>query len=337
MVGGYPIDQINIASDPYAVWRFVPIAGKDGQYAIQSLGTGQYFGPYVGDGSDNSPLMSHAKTPYRLMYYGNGKFKIIQVNVKDELDALKADDTNHIVLNWPSNIGGQQAWKFEAVKPGEDMSFNVMANNSIRIMTLPFELKGDLSLMKINEGVVSTYAVKYVNIDATGTHLGLKLKNDFEAGEPFIMTVNDYTQYDATADSEPIGFSVPTTVIDTSAIVPNGLVGTLQGLSISKAGLGIFVDSKLAITSATSTSIAGRGGYINPNMVVNEEGAADLIVDMKDLMTGIHQVAMTKSTDQVNVYTIDGKLLKKNVKATEAEKNLNKGIYIVGKKKIAIK
>jgi hypothetical protein len=37
------------------------------------------------------------------------------------------------------------------------------------------------------------------------------------------------------------------------------------------------------------------------------------------------------------VYTIDGKLLKKNVKATDAEKNLGKGIYIIGKKKVAIR
>ena len=337
MLGGYPIDEINISSDPYAVWRFVPIEGKEGQYAIQSLGTGQYFGPYRGDGSDNASVMSHAKTPYRLMYLGNGKFKMIQVGVKNELDALKGDGTNKIVLNWPYNGGNQQAWKFEAVKEGDEMSFNVMSDNSIRVMTLPFELKGDLSLMKINNGIVNTYAVKYVKVDDNGTHLGLKLQNDFEAGEPFIMTVNDYTQYDPNGKSEPISFSAPSTVVDTSAIVVNGLVGTLEGLTITKAGLGIFVDSTLVITPATSTSISGRGGYIDPNRVINEEGTADLIIDIKGSMTGIKEVVVKKSTDRVNVYTIDGKLLKKNVKATDAEKNLGKGIYIIGKKKVAIR
>jgi hypothetical protein len=101
--------------------------------------------------------------------------------------------------------------------------------------------------------------------------------------------------------------------------------------------LGIFVDSKLSITPATSTSISGRGGYIDPNRVINEEGTADLIIDIKGSMTGIKEVVVKKSTDKVNVYTIDGKLLKKNVKSTDAEKNLGKGIYIIGKKKVAIK
>jgi hypothetical protein len=335
-IGGYPIDKINIASDPYAVWRFVPIEGKEGQYAIQSLGTGQYLGAYRGDGSDNASLMSHKKAPYKLMYGGNGKFKIIQVSLKNELDALKSDQTNKIVLNWPYNGGNQQAWKFEAVSSDQEMSFNVMPNNSIQIMTLPFEMKGDLSLSKVNEGVV-TYGIKYVKVDATGTHLGLKVKDDFEAGEPFIMTVNDYTLYDAAAESYPIAFSLPTTVADTSAIVPNGLVGTLEGTSVSKAGLGIFSASKLTVTTASSVGISGRSGYINPNLVVNEEGDADLIIDITELMTGVKQIVASKEAGNVNVYSIDGKLLKKNVKAAEAGKNLNKGIYIIGKKKVAIK
>jgi hypothetical protein len=276
-IGGYPIDEINIASDPYAIWRFVPIEGKDGQYAIQSLGTGQYLGEYRGDGSDNAPLMSHKKGAYKLMYAGNGKFKILQAILKNEEDGLKTDETNKIVLNWAYNGGNQQAWKFQAVESSQELSFNVMPDNSIQIMTLPFEMKGDLTLSKINEGVV-TYGIKYVKVDATGTHLGLKIKDDFEAGEPFIMTVNDYTQYDAAAASYPIAFSVPTTVTDTSAIVPNGLVGTLEGINVTKAGLGIFTDSKLAVTTSGNVSISGRSGYINPNLVVNEDGDADLTI-----------------------------------------------------------
>ena len=39
----------------------------------------------------------------------------------------------------------------------------------------------------------------------------------------------------------------------------------------------------------------------------------------------------------VDVYTIDGVLIKRNVKAAEATKNLAKGIYIVGKKKVLVK
>jgi hypothetical protein len=336
-IGGYPIDQLDPKNDPYAIWRFVPIEGQEGQYAIQNMGTGQYFGPYRGDGSDNSPLLSHSKVPYKLLYAGNGKFRIIQANLTNLMDALKTDGTNKIVLNWPTNLDNQQAWKFEAIDESQGVSFNTMTDNNISIMTLPFELKGDLSLMAINDKVVKTYAIKSITTTDAGSKLELKLKNDFEAGEPFIMTVGDYTQYSSSAPSQPLSLGVPSDVVDTSTIVPNGLVGTLQGMTVTKLGLGIFIDSKLKSTNSTSTTIDGRSGYINPNLVQNEEGDADLIIETTDMINAVKAIVITKPTEIVNVYTIDGKILKKNVKRAEAQKGLNKGLYIIGKKKVAIK
>jgi hypothetical protein len=211
-----------------------------------------------------------------------------------------------------------------------------MTDNNISIMTLPFELKGDLSLMAINDKVVKTYAIKSITTTDAGTTLELKLKNDFEAGEPFIMTVGDYTNYNASAPSKSLSLAVPVNVVDSSTIVPNGLIGTLQGISVAAPGMGIFTAAILKATTGAVT-IDGRSGYINPRQVVNEEGSADLIIQTTDKVTLVKPIVVAKSTENVNVYTIDGKLLKKNVKATEAQKGLNKGIYIVGKKKIAVK
>ena len=55
------------------------------------------------------------------------------------------------------------------------------------------------------------------------------------------------------------------------------------------------------------------------------------------MINGAKPIVAGKATENINVYTIDGKLIKRNVKATDASKGLNKGIYIVGKKKIAVK
>lgn len=341
MISGYSIETMDVKSDPYCVWRFVPIEGKEGQYAVQSMGTGQYFGAYRGDGADNAPLMSHTKVAYKVNYFGNGKFKLIQASVKNDMDALKTDETNKIVLNYPLNNENQQTWMFNAVSEEQEMSFNVMPDNSIQIMTLPFELKGDNTLAAINEGV-KTYKVMSLKVSDTSTQLGLKEQTEFAAGEPFIMTVNDYTLYDPAAESNPISFMVPATVVDTSSIVANGLVGTLQGKTFEKIGLGIFSASKLKITNANSvtslTSVAGRSGYIDPNQVVNEEGEPDLLIEVNGLMNGTEEIiAKVPGTGNVNVYTTQGQLLKTGVAPADAVKNLNKGIYIVGKKKIAIK
>ena len=203
-------------------------------------------------------------------------------------------------------------------------------------MTLPFESKGDLSIAKMND-FAQTYAIKSLTVTETGSKLELTKKDDFEAGEPFILMVNDYTKYDASAKKQSVSISVPTSEIDTSTIVANGLVGTLQGLTISKPGLGIFKDSKLSATGTSNLSISGREGYINPNLVTTQEGNTDLTIEIADLLNGVKSIIVNKSTDKVNIYTIDGKLLKHNVKATEAQEGLSKGLYIIGKKKAIVR
>ncbi len=209
-------------------------------------------------------------------------------------------------------------------------------------MVLPWAVD---ELAEFNDGIsgatVKTYAVKSLTATEEGSRLELKEKTSFEAGEPFIIMVNDYTQCDNDA-KQPIYFPLPTDVTDTSSVVANGLIGTLEGMTVAAPGMGIFnydatdTSWKLA-ASAANLFISGRYGYIDPKKVVNEEGDADLVLETADQVTAVKPFIVTKATDKVNVYSIDGKLLKCNVKATEAQKDLKKGIYIIGKKKISIK
>ncbi len=337
-IGGYPIDTKAPETDPYSVWRFVPIEGSEGQYAIQSLGTGQYMGKYRGQGGDASPVMQHEKAPYNIYYFGNGMFKVQQADAPNQyFNSFKTDGSTNTILNWASNGDNQQAFKFVPITdPEASMDISVYQNNSLKVMTLPFELKAGTTLMDINEGTVKTYAVKALTTSEEGTRLELKLKKEFAAGEPFIIEVGDYTQFGDGSEQQGIQFLIPETVTDTSAIVANGLVGTLQGETIAKPGMGIFVNSQLK-ASEKNAGISGREGYIIPQQVVNEEGEADLVIETGESITGIKNTVVLRPTDKVNVYTIDGKLIKRNVKATEAGKNLKKGIYIIGKRKVAVK
>jgi hypothetical protein len=61
----------------------------------------------------------------------------------------------------------------------------------------------------------------------------------------------------------------------------------------------------------------------------------------KDLITGIQQIAISKNSvldpaANVNIYSLDGRLVKANVSAN-AVKSLPKGLYIVGGRKVAVK
>ena len=107
-------------------------------------------------------------------------------------------------------------------------------------------------------------------------------------------------------------------------------------MTITTPGMGIFVSNALTANSG-NVFISGRSGYLDPKQVVNGEGAADFEISTGDIINAVKNAMAVKTATNSNVYTIDGKLVKRNAKASDALKGLNKGIYIVGKKKISVK
>ena len=327
--GNYPDDKA-VTSDPMATWRFVPIEGKEGQYAIQSLATGQYFGDVNGDGS---PLMTHEKVPYLVVYYGNGNFRLRQASMTNRLNSLRADLAAKMVVNAEALGDDQQSWKI-AEADGGLMEFTNFRNNTVQIVTLPFATKGEGAISSLN-GFAKTYAVKALSKNEGDLNLVLKEQTDFEAGEPMILVIGkpDETSHDAVT----LTTDRPDDVVDTSTVVSNGLVGTLAGTTLSTEGMGYFLNSRLLATGLASIGINGLAGYINPRLVVNEEGEGDLTINANSMAVSIHSAKTAKTAGKVNVYSIDGTLLKKDADTATAKDGLAKGIYIIGKKKVIVK
>ena len=357
-IGNYPMDDTgNEYLDVYAIWRLVPVGGNElapeGQevkpweqkYAIQSLGTGQYWGAYRGQGAAYSPLMSNEQTPYNISYYGKGCFALQQDGVEDPFDRIKADGTEFVVLNYPANSGDQQSWKFDRVDEETDLvQINWFPAQSTSIVTLPIDLTGDYALNNLNS-YVETYVVNSVVKDGnTGDGepsytLTLTAKDEFKAGEPFVLVTTAEPDENG---QQPLAFLLPPAeagaITDTSAVDCNGLVGTLEGMNISGQASLYFDDSELNVCSSSAVFVPGRSGYIDVARVQDLGGSIDKTISINGVINNIANVEISAGDNaSVDVYTVDGVLLKRNVKVAEATKNLPKGIYIVGKKKVLVK
>ena len=55
------------------------------------------------------------------------------------------------------------------------------------------------------------------------------------------------------------------------------------------------------------------------------------------MLNGVNEVIVEDQAEKVDVYSIDGVLLRRNVARANATNGLAKGIYIVGKQKVLVK
>ena len=219
------------------------------------------------------------------------------------------------------------SWTIQAIDPSIDAITLTYPENSVQVVTLPYSVS---NLSAINENV-HTYAIRS---QKSATELALVKKGEFAAGEPFIMTIGDMSQYEDYHGNTEIVLPLPSD-LTAKAVTVNGLVGVLSLCTISGNGNGFIVNAVLKVLAEDkSTDIGSQSGYIVPSLIEAQEGEYDLLLTTERAL-GIKQV--TGNSALVNVYTVDGKLLKRNVKAADVLKNLKKGIYIIGKKKVSVK
>ena len=322
-----------------AIWRFVPVPdslnlGKR-VYYIQNLRTGWYVGNSYGSADPYYYGNTGASFPFRVEFIGHDQFNIIPLGGKvpgvplafgDNARQVRGDGTAY-------QPDSRAAMTFEEFTDEQfEMSFDA---NTTKIVTLPFAIT-DITA----NSDVKAYGI-HSRIDSTT--IGLVAKDDIAAGEPFILVLGDSTLRTEDDARVNLTFDTPTD-LSLEADTVNGLVSASNGRSVSGIGYGYIDGSQLHATREGQTlSVKPQGGFIIGGLIANLEGEPDAVLTQVGLgVLNVIKQATTSADVQgnaatVNVYTLDGVLIRKQVEVAKATQGLKKGVYIVGKSKVLVK
>lgn len=327
-----------------AKWGFINLG--DTAYAIINKGTGLYIGEKTGGNAG----LSVTPVAFKVSEIGYATFLLDGYRFNgSQTNPLHIQTVEEVAVFWNDRTLGSGSC-FDIENTGESTE-----NFSGTDIALEPMLKGKLytkcfaaTAMAMGDGFNSNnFAYKIATIDPEKKELTLTANMAGNvAGEPFFYVCGEsmgMPTEPTAADTTVFNVYVPE--ISTIEFVQepleiNGLVGNYYGGTKVVKGFGILREDEGKQTIGTTRAneqLGWNSAYIDAALIKNADKPGELVVKIDgNLSTNIKDAITDAQTGAVNVYSIDGVLIKKNVKASEAIKGLAKGIYIVGNQKIAI-
>ena len=331
---GELVDSIDLNTQVKYLW-YVEKSGE-GKIVLRNVGTGMYLANTV---TNNNAAAPQSTEPVELNVIFNkaGAFSI-EIGNGFYLNAQGGG----AVVAWSSATDDNGSWTFQSASKdnyADPTYYWAVTPGQYQIITLPVSIDSKSSA----DGTIYTLVGqsddrKLVLAEATGT---------IEAGTPFIFKAEDEVKddnnrpwaYFETADGALADLDGLFNYNFTPKSV-DGLTGTIAQTDTCRADRAYFDNNgSLRLTKSGKVAIGANSGYFNGQHTtgVSAEGAAATIdIPEGGDITGISQnVVVLPSV--VNVYSLNGTLLRKNVKAASAVSGLPAGIYIVGGQKVLVK
>ena len=329
-------DTIEFDTNLRYLWK-VTAATAEG-VALQNLGTGMWISAEVKGNNDpmtqsaeESLLKYHLKAPGEFVFevgeglYANFQFGGAMVawnNAYDQNAPIKFESYDAAMLST------DYRW---AVTP-----------NVMQVITLPVAIDG-----VVEAGTVYTV----LGLNADGNKI-LLMENDGEeiaAGQPFV-----YKAPSAPELWEKVGRNMNLAIFyavqDPSAeeltyvykgVKGAGFCGTVAETDTIGAQNGYLNENGAfaGVASEQTKAIGVNSGYFTGLLGAAEDASlATAEIDLGDFaLTGISEAQTVILPAQVNVYSIDGKIVRRNVKTGSALRNLPAGVYIMGGQKVLVK
>ena len=340
----------NAITDPYNCFVFE--ANEDGTFNLLNAGTGFYNGPETGSGNskyDYQVIQWYEPQPLTIVPFGDGQ---IGFRMKS---GRYINYNNSVVMTYTTHDGtigkdSQIAWELWTAK--EDQGAEIIEEaygstlNQGRIMpiTRSYDMQG-VPTDNLTGAPLAGYRIvgretEEGSADSIVTAYKLQRYDDdavIPAGTPVIYIVEG--EYDASAEKHSLTFhaivdggvtSVPDTI--------NGLVGQLDAINVPYEYGYPHADS--VNVDPAYQQLGYQRAHIAPWLVKELEGEqVDKIIYVKGagILNGVANIKIEDAKEIVNVYSVDGILVRRNVKRENAVNGLAKGIYIVGKEKVLVK
>lgn len=290
--------------------------------------------------------------PVRLEAVGEGQFAIYtgaDLNLAYYIDPNPLPGVPNMAGKDPVT-NGWGAWSIEVISPEMTRRINLIAD---KVFAMVNAFDTDALPTAYTEGHdVKTYSVCGYEVGEDGKTITAINLTEFvpddelggiPAGTPFVMVIDGDKEYDGktkvTIDLHPAHGGNVTN----EAKMVNGLCGTFASWPFPSPLIYFKENVARVYTPAQGWTLDPLDAYVDQSKIVNNPNASiDKVIPVDSKYSSIeipNAIASLVSPGRalVDVYTVDGVLVRKNVKAATATKGLKKGVYIVGKNKILVK
>lgn len=320
-------DSISLKDDASYVWKAE--TAQDGKMVLRNLATGMYL-----TGANGKLYQSTEPTPI----LGEGvKPNVFRFNLGEDAKGvtqyMNTKGATGTVVPWKDSADENSYWQFNELADDdyttECFAIKGVSEGQFYACTFPVAITPD--------GNAVPYTVLGVN-EAKDKLILAEVEDEVPAGTPVILLADVLTNNgEGTVGNLTVGcedLASATFVFEPK--VGDGLCGVLcEPVEIAET-CGHLANGKIVTGAYT---VPCNGAYLANAAITAEKGNAsiDLAKGVGDTLTGIDDAKVVVLPSVVNVYGINGQLIKKSVKAANATKNLPAGVYVIGGQKVLVK
>lgn len=299
------------------MWEVVD-AGE-GKFALKNVATGRYiYNPYLHAEEDDVPeatQINFSTTPEALTFSYAKVEGMFNLEFADG-HYFNTDPAGNIAT-WYDVDDINARFQFTEVEAPAQYTFDVQPN-MLQVVSLPVDVAvvtvGELNAMKVlgqKDGMLQLQPYDDAEVIPAGTPFIVETDAEEASAASFPEWASDFATIEYSYESKE----------------QNGLWAAVLGKTLP-ANIGIFSEHKIVL-SDEEEYVAPGTGYVVAEVPATEEVGTHAVALPEGLANGIHNAVIVRNNEAI--YSING--VKVANKVSEL-KNLPKGIYIIGGKKV---